>query len=311
MIPGPVFNEYNLLFEGRGAMLGEENPGAKMPDGECRFPGWLGGDLKDPGTLEIDAEGNVTLCPGICIGNTSREPLADMIRHYDYRKHPIISIIADKGPIGLHELAVSCGYREQGGVVDECHLCYAMRKYLHKWFPQHLSPAGGYEDDGGPGAVIVRDADERDIHEIHDVLANAFRQYHKDYTDGAYNITVVSVEELGKRLRDPEKVVFVAQMHDSIVGTITIDMSGGCFYVQSMAVSPFVQKKGIGILLLQRAEEYAVGKGIKKMLLECYEPLVKAIRLYEKFGFRRTGKSRPYSGITVFEMAKDLREVSD
>lgn len=154
--------------------------------------------------------------------------------------------------------------------------------------------------------IIVREAKGNEAPEIHDVLTEAFTQYQEDYTKEAYIITVVSTEETKRRLDDTDKIVLVALRQDKIIGTATVDISANTYYLQSMAVRPGVQQKGIGMMMLKKIEEYARGKGVAKMTLECYEPLTKAIGLYKKFGFKRTGKSRSYHGIVIFEMEKEL-----
>jgi MoaA/NifB/PqqE/SkfB family radical SAM enzyme len=146
MISNVKFNKFAATFDGRAAefLVKQEFIEGKMPNGKCRPPSWLGNSLTDPKTVEIDHEGNITLCPGICIGNAKKQPLTEIIRQYDYKQHPIISIIVEKGPIGLFELAESKGYKGTQKFVNECHLCYEMRKYLHAQYPRYLAPQGCY-----------------------------------------------------------------------------------------------------------------------------------------------------------------------
>lgn len=140
-------NRFVAGFEGRASELlpQEEYMQERIPAGRCRPPFWLGGDLRGPKTIEMDYEGNVTLCPGISIGNVREKSISEILRKYDYREHPIIKIIIEKGPIGLFELAKLYGYDGNGGFIDECHLCYKMRKYLFSHFRQYLAPAGCYQ----------------------------------------------------------------------------------------------------------------------------------------------------------------------
>jgi ribosomal-protein-alanine N-acetyltransferase len=103
----------------------------------------------------------------------------------------------------------------------------------------------------------------------------------------------------------------VARFQEKIVGTAAIKVSSDNFYLQSMAVHPGVQRKGIGMIILEAIEKHAKEMGFAELSLECYEPLTKAIKIYEKFGFRRTGRRRPYYGITIFEMKKSIRRADD
>jgi MoaA/NifB/PqqE/SkfB family radical SAM enzyme len=146
-IQGVEFSSYQADLEGRAAdlLVGEVQLSDTTPCGKCKFPFWLGGDLKEPEVIEIDREGNVTLCPGLCIGNANETSLLDILDTYDYRKHPIIHVIAENGPIGLVKLAEEKGLQIDSIFVDECHLCYEMRRILCNEFPQYLAHRGCYQ----------------------------------------------------------------------------------------------------------------------------------------------------------------------
>ena len=132
-------------FEGRGSELVRYmEPKEETPTGECRVPFWIGGDLRNPEGIEIDFEGNVTLCPGVCIGNTKTRPLTQILRSYDYVEHPLLSVLAKEGPIGLLKIAIAKGFSQDQKFINECHLCYEMRKFLSSYYPQHLVPANCY-----------------------------------------------------------------------------------------------------------------------------------------------------------------------
>ena len=149
-IPGLVVNSFTASFEGRAAALLVENEYREdnIPRQVCHPPGWLGSSLENPDTIEIDSEGNITLCPGIAIGNAGRESLTEVVSRYDCRRHPIIKVIVEKGPVGLLDLARSHGYEQNQNFVNECHLCYEMRKYLCGQYDQYLAPLGCYRDNG-------------------------------------------------------------------------------------------------------------------------------------------------------------------
>jgi len=85
--------------------------------------------------VHVDGAGNVFsgTCVGIIVGNVVTGPKLDELwPKFDYREHPIISILAQKGPYGLAELAQKAGYQVLTGYADKCHLCYEVRKFLHQ-----------------------------------------------------------------------------------------------------------------------------------------------------------------------------------
>jgi hypothetical protein len=140
------FNRFPISIEGRATELIEnlilQN---EIPNGECPIPYWISGNLENPETIEIDFEGNVTLCPGICIGNTKLEPLTEILNNYNVNEHSILSKIWKSGPIGLLDSAKSSGFDIKNRYVNECHLCYELRKHLHPQFSNLLAPKECYQ----------------------------------------------------------------------------------------------------------------------------------------------------------------------
>ncbi|GMI47023.1 hypothetical protein TrCOL_g1015 [Triparma columacea] len=65
-----------------------------------------------------------------------------------------------------------------------------------------------------------------------------------------------------------------------------------CFFV-----SPSLRGSKIGYGLLKKAEEVARGMGIKKLTLDCRESQVQAIKLYERYGFKRYGTMERYASL--------------
>lgn len=141
-LTGVHFSKYSARLEGRGAetLASFLRTQHEIPSGRCPFPFWLGGDFLNPEGIEIDYGGNVTLCPGLSIGNARNEPLSDILDRYDAYAHPLISILSQKGPIGLYDLAMRKGYSGAHAFVDECHVCFEMRKFLRPYYTRFLSP---------------------------------------------------------------------------------------------------------------------------------------------------------------------------
>lgn len=156
------------------------------------------------------------------------------------------------------------------------------------------------------GVVKIKRAVREEVQEIHRVLSESFEPYRRSYTQEAYNVTVVSSEEIQKRIDDPEIEVLVAVCDDKIIGTATINLQAKEeLYIASMGVRPATQGKGTGRRILEEIQRRAKQKKCKTISLECYEPLKSAIKLYERFGFRRTGRKRAYHGIEIFQMKKE------
>ncbi|MFW9962439.1 MAG: radical SAM protein [Candidatus Sifarchaeia archaeon] len=145
-INGVEYSLHPVDFEGRGAkiLLDYTQMSSEIPSGNCILPYWIGGDLQNPEAVEIDFEGNITLCPGICIGNAKTDSLSSTLDSYTYINHPIIRVLVEEGPIGLHGLAIKHRLKPKSEFVNECQLCYEMRKLLHAHYPHFLSPGRIY-----------------------------------------------------------------------------------------------------------------------------------------------------------------------
>jgi MoaA/NifB/PqqE/SkfB family radical SAM enzyme len=142
---GINYHQMIMSLEGRGAELSEYmNPSMENSVGKCPVPFWIDGNLQNPETIEIDWEGNVTLCPGICIGNTNIQSLTNIIKNYNIENHPILSIVWKEGPIGLLKIAEENGFKQNQRYINECHLCYELRKFLQPIYPYSLAPKECY-----------------------------------------------------------------------------------------------------------------------------------------------------------------------
>jgi ribosomal-protein-alanine N-acetyltransferase len=65
-------------------------------------------------------------------------------------------------------------------------------------------------------------------------------------------------------------------------------------FVQTIAVARTAQGQGLGATLLQALLDEATRRGQRRVLLEVRADNARAIALYERFGFRRSGVRRGY-----------------
>jgi ribosomal protein S18 acetylase RimI-like enzyme len=154
--------------------------------------------------------------------------------------------------------------------------------------------------------VEVRTASVHDAQAVHDVLRDSFEPFREQYTEEAYNITIMTPAHIRERMDDEGYDVLVAYLNGKLVGTAILQYRVGDVYLHSMAVKPAAQGRGVGRKLLVVTEERARQKNCKTITLECFEPLKRAVFFYEKAKFQTTGKKRRYYGIETFEMTKEL-----
>ena len=76
---------------------------------------------------------------------------------------------------------------------------------------------------------------------------------------------------------------------------------------RGMAVLPSSRGFHLGELLLKQAEDFALAHNCKRLVLSTTPFLLRAIRLYERAGFKRTAEG-PHDlfGTPLFTMVKDL-----
>lgn len=105
--------------------------------------------------------------------------------------------------------------------------------------------------------------------------------------------------------------MLVAEYDGHIAGyaVVLFRKGSGVARLYSIATGPFFGGRGIGRLLLERAEEAAFEHGRMMLRLEVREDNARAIRIYEQSGYRKIGRELGYygDGQTALRYEKTLR----
>ena len=156
---------------------------------------------------------------------------------------------------------------------------------------------------GFPSRTLVRRAVNNEAPLIAQVLYQAFVEFKAQYTPAAFAATTPAAEEIQNRWN--EGPIWVAAQGDQIVGTISAVPKPEGLYVRSMAVLPWARGQGIGHLLLQEVEQFALERNIHRLFLSTTPFLIGAIQLYEGFGFNQTtDPPQELFGTPLFTMVK-------
>ena len=125
------------------------------------------------------------------------------------------------------------------------------------------------------GSVILRDYMESDLESIADLESKAF-------TVGPYSRTMlVSV------LNQPGSIRVVAVEDGKIAGyAILLPLSRTQADIETIAVLPEFQGKGISDRMMEYLEEKAMERGIEEIILEVRDKNFRAIAFYRKKGYR-------------------------
>ena len=153
--------------------------------------------------------------------------------------------------------------------------------------------------------VQIRRALLEDAAAIASVLYESFAEYESSYTPEGFAVTVSTPEQVRDRLK--AEPAWVALEGGRIVGTVGATPKGEALYVRSMAVVPSLRGRRVGHRLMECIEEFAASQGFKRMFLSTTPFLARAIKLYERCGFRRSPEGpHDLRGTPLFTMVKNL-----
>jgi putative acetyltransferase len=154
--------------------------------------------------------------------------------------------------------------------------------------------------------ITIRHAASADAQAILDCLQIAFEPYRTSYTPEAFTDTVLTLETLRHRLSSMFVFVAVTEAGD-IVGTIACAvLNANEGHLRGMAVLPDWQGRGIAERLLQTAESELATPKCARVTLDTTQPLLRAMRFYEKHGYRPSGRITNFFGMPLHEYVKDL-----
>jgi GNAT superfamily N-acetyltransferase len=152
----------------------------------------------------------------------------------------------------------------------------------------------------------IRPALEQDVPGVVACLRDAFEPYRDEYTPAAYLDTVTSARIARERLRS--MTVLVAEdSAGAIVGTLSFarvsDEEG---HLRGMAVRQSWWGSGVAGALLQNGIARLRSEGCRRATLDTTLPLRRAMRFYERNGFRRSGKLTDFFGMPLIEYGREL-----
>jgi GNAT superfamily N-acetyltransferase len=153
--------------------------------------------------------------------------------------------------------------------------------------------------------MTIRLAEEHDAEAISATLQAAFAEFETLYTPAAFSATTPTTCQILERFA--EGPIWIAEVADTIVGTVATVPQDTDLYMRSMAVRAEARGSGIGAGLLNTVEAFAAAHGYRRLLLNTAPFLLAAVQLYERHGFRYTGERPDLFGTQLLTMAKDVR----
>lgn len=159
--------------------------------------------------------------------------------------------------------------------------------------------------------ISIRRATVHDADGILECLHSAFAPYRRNYSAAGYEDTTLTRDSLLQRL-NRMSVLVALDRSGFVVGTIAYGAIGQREgHLRGMAVRPGYQSSGIADRLLQRAEAEIERMHCSRVTLDTTEPLQRAVRFYERHGYRRSGKIGSFFGMPLIEYVKELTDRLD
>lgn len=98
----------------------------------------------------------------------------------------------------------------------------------------------------------------------------------------------------------PDHVIFVASYPEGIAGWISVAITHHLCVesraeITALVVSSELRSRGIGRLLVERAEQWALSRGLKEMLVRSRDTREDAHRFYLREGYERTKTSAVFT----------------
>ena len=130
------------------------------------------------------------------------------------------------------------------------------------------------------------------IVEFDAAYADHFKRLNLVWLERYFLVEPIDIEVLSnpeETIIKPGGMIFFALLDGAVVGTCAlIKHRDDLFELSKMAVADTHQGKGIGTQLLMHVIEWARARSIKTLFLETNTVLERAMRLYQRAGFRKT-----------------------
>lgn len=122
--------------------------------------------------------------------------------------------------------------------------------------------------------------------------------------------TRINAEEVMQLIEADDSVVLLCLQDVHIIGCVHLEKTGDAAYLGMFVVQPTRQGGGIGKQFMQAAEaEVQALWGVKKMWMSVISVRAELIAYYERRGYARTGRFKPFPAEIgdEFRLVKDLQ----
>ena len=152
----------------------------------------------------------------------------------------------------------------------------------------------------------------QDIPQLEKLVNSAYRgeTSKKGWTTEADFLDGIRIDKpaLAKIINSPHSVILKCTNNNEVVGCEYLQKKQNELYIGMLTVSPDIQNKGIGKILLEAAEDYAKSWKIQLMSMTVITLRQELIEWYERRGFKKTAKIEPFPNDPRFGIPKQPLE---
>lgn len=145
---------------------------------------------------------------------------------------------------------------------------------------------------------MVELADEKDIPALNVLINSAYRgdQSRQGWTTEADLLDGIRTDEeaIKELMQLPSSVILKYEEHDKLLGCVHLQQKNNKIYLGMLTVSPQLQNKGIGKILLAAAEEEARKRNCSVVFMSVISIRTELINWYKKHGYYDTGVVQPF-----------------
>ena len=157
-------------------------------------------------------------------------------------------------------------------------------------------------------------ATEKDIPELVVLINSAYRgeASKKGWTTEADLLVGVRTDEENlQQLINDHNATILKCVNDQqqLVGSVYLQKQNDLLYLGMLTVKPELQGFGIGKKLLQASELYARNNGCILITMTVISVREELIGWYERYGYKRTGRKKPFPTGTEFGIPKQPLEM--
>jgi ribosomal protein S18 acetylase RimI-like enzyme len=145
---------------------------------------------------------------------------------------------------------------------------------------------------------MITKAKTEDISDLNTLINAAYRgeSSKKGWTTEAEILTGIRMDEaeLVSIMNTPNATIFKYQIENEILGCVLLEDKVDKLYLGMFCVNPELQNSGIGKKILQFANDYALEKGFKRIVMTVISTRLELISWYNRHGYLDTGKREPF-----------------